>query len=462
MRYLSLSLCCIVFVFSFRIPFAQSWTTTADQSLKLSWKPLSFKRTKGHNNLPVIRIDPKQTYQVIEGFGFTLTGGSAALINRLPVRIKHDLLQELFGGKGNGLGISSLRISIGASDLSSKVFTYDDVPANATDFGLNQFSLSEDTTDLIPLLKQILAINPSLKITASPWTPPLWMKDNKSSVGGKLLPSCYGVYADYFVKYIRAMKEQGIIIDAVTIQNEPQNPHNNPSLSMDAEEQKVFVKNHLGPAFRKAALQTRIIIWDHNCDMPEYPLHILSDSEAAQYMDGTAFHLYAGNVGALSKVHDAHPSKNIYFTEQWTGKKGTFDGDLQWHVKNVVIGSMRNWSKNALEWNLANDSAYGPHTPGGCTECKGALTISGNDIERNVSYYIIAHASRFVPQGSVRIASQEIEGLSNVAFLTPTGKIAVILLNATDRNIACSLQVGKRTVTQPLLPQSVATIIMKP
>jgi glucosylceramidase len=288
------------------------------------------------------------------------------------------------------------------------------------------------------------------------------MKDNKSSIGGKLLPSCYGVYADYFVKYIRAMKEQGITIDAITIQNEPQNPHNNPSLLMDAEEQKIFVKNHLGPAFRKSALETRIIIWDHNADMPEYPLHILADSEAAQYVDGTAFHLYAGNIGALSKVHDAHPSKNIYFTEQWTGKNGTFDGDLQWHIRNVVIGSMRNWSKNALEWNLANDTAYGPHTPGGCSECKGALTISANRIERNVSYYVIAHASRFVPQGSIRIASQEVEGLSNVAFLTPTGKIAVIVLNEKDRVITCSLQVGKRAAIQSLPAKSVTTIMIKP
>lgn len=443
-------------------PFAQSWTTTADQSMKLSRKSLSFKRIQQEAALPVIQIYPQQTYQTIEGFGFTLTGGSATLINRLPAAKRKQLLHELFGSSRGGMAISSLRISMGASDLSSSVFTYDDIPANTTDFELAKFSLSEDTIDLIPLLKQIMSINPSVKITASPWTPPLWMKDNKSSIGGKLLPSCYGVYADYFVKYIRAMKEQGITIDAITIQNEPQNPHNNPSLLMGADEQKVFVKNHLGPAFRKSALETRIIIWDHNADMPEYPTHILSDPEAAQYVDGTAFHLYAGNIGALSKVHDAHPSKNIYFTEQWTGKNGTFDGDLQWHIRNVVIGAMRNWSKNVLEWNLANDTAYGPHTPGGCSECRGALTISGNRIARNVSYYVIAHASRFVPQGSIRIGSEEVEGLSNVAFLTPSGKIAVIVLNETNRIIRCSLQTGKSAVIQSLPAKSVSTIMIKP
>ncbi|MEN9951678.1 MAG: Glucuronoxylanase XynC precursor, partial [Bacteroidota bacterium] len=216
-------------------PFSQSWTTTADQTMKLSRKPLSIKRIQQDAALSVIQINPQQTYQTIEGFGFTLTGGSATLINRLPAAKRKQLLQELFGRYKDGMAISSLRISMGASDLSSRVFTYDDIPANTTDFGLAKFSLSEDTIDLIPLLRQIISINPSVKITASPWTPPLWMKDNKSSIGGKLLPSCYGVYADYFVKYIRAMKEQGITIDAVTIQNEPQNPHNNPSLLMDAE-----------------------------------------------------------------------------------------------------------------------------------------------------------------------------------------------------------------------------------
>lgn len=462
MRYLYPGLCVFFLMCLVSGPFAQSWITTADQTMKLSRNSLSIKRIQQDAALSVIQINPQQTYQTIEGFGFTLTGGSSTLINRLPAAKRKQLLHELFGSGKDYIAISSLRISMGASDLSSRVFTYDDIPANTTDFGLAKFSLSEDTIDLIPLLKQIISINPSVKITASPWTPPLWMKDNKSSIGGKLLPSCYGVYADYFVKYIRAMKEQGITIDAVTIQNEPQNPHNNPSLLMDAEEQKIFVKNHLGPAFRKSALETRVIIWDHNADMPEYPLHILADSEAAQYVDGTAFHLYAGNIGALSKVHDAHPSKNIYFTEQWTGSKGDFGGDLMWHFKNVLIGSLRNWSRTVLEWNLANDAGFGPHTPGGCSECKGALTIDGAAIQKNVSYFIIAHASKFIPPGSVRVASSEVTGIPSVAFKTPDGKIVLLLMNDSGKTQKVGIEVAEQQVQLEIQSGCVATIIFNP
>jgi glucosylceramidase len=227
---------------------------------------------------------------------------------------------------------------------------------------------------------------------------------------------------------------------------------------MDAEEQKIFIKNHLGPAFRKSALETRVIIWDHNADMPEYPLNILADSEAAQYVDGTAFHLYAGNIGALSKVHDAHPSKNIYFTEQWTGSKGDFGGDLMWHFKNVLIGSLRNWSRTVLEWNLANDAGFGPHTPGGCSECKGALTIDGAAIQKNVSYFIIAHASKFIPPGSVRIASSEVTGIPSVAFKTPDGKIVLLLMNDSGKTQKVGIEAAEQQVQLELQSGLVATV----
>jgi glucosylceramidase len=225
------------------------------------------------------------------------------------------------------------------------------------------------------------------------------------------------------------MQTRGIPIHAVTVQNEPEHGGNNPSMLMTAAEQISFVKNHLGPAFQAAGINTRIIVWDHNCDNPNYPITVLNDPAAKAFIDGSAFHLYAGDVGALSTVKNAHPDKNLYFTEQWTGANGSFDGDLKWHLKNVIIGSMRNWSKVALEWNLANDPAYGPHTPGGCTECKGAITISGSNFTRNVSYYIVAHASRFVPTGSVRIASTQAASLFTVAFQTPAGKKVLIVIN---------------------------------
>ncbi len=403
------------------------YMTKGDQSVLLSKQNVVLAFGSSANQLSTITVDTTQTFQTIDGFGYTLTGGSADLINTLPAQAKQNLLEELFSSS-NGIGVSYLRISIGASDLSANVFSYDDLPNGQTDPTLQQFSLSQDTINLIPLLKQILVINPSMKILGSPWSPPVWMKDNNKSIGGSLRPQFYNAYANYFVKYIKAMKSHGIDISAITPQNEPLHPGNNPSLYMTAAQQADFIKNHLGPAFQAANISTKIIVYDHNCDRPDYPLEILTDAAARQYVDGSAFHLYAGDISALTQVHNAFPSKNVYFTEQYTDSSGNFDGDLKWHLKNVIIGSARNWSKVALEWNLANDQTFAPHTPGGCTVCKGALTI-GASVTRNVAYYVIAHASKFVPPGSVRVQSNISGNLHNVAFHTPAGKKVLIVLN---------------------------------
>lgn len=436
---------------------AEAWLTKADQSILLQKQP-DHSFSSPVNSFNSIEIDSSQTMQSVDGFGYTLTGGSATLINGLPAGTKALLLDELFGSTSSSIGVSYLRISIGASDLSASVFSYDDLPAGQTDPTLANFSLSKDTVDLIPVLKQILAINPNLKIMGSPWSPPVWMKDNNSSIGGSLLPQYYGTYAQYFVKYIQQMKARGITVDAITPQNEPLHPGNNPSMLMTATQQADFIKNHLGPAFQAAGITTKIVIYDHNCDKPDYPITVLNDAAAKAFVDGSAFHLYAGDVSALSTVKAAHPTKNLYFTEQWTGANGTFNGDFTWHVKNVIIGTMRNWSKTALEWNLANDPAYGPHTPGGCTECKGALTISGSSIAKNVAYYIVAHASKFVPAGSVRIASSATP-LPNVAFLTPSGKKVLLVLNEGAGIANFNIRFGGKWVLANLPAGSAATYV---
>ncbi len=415
-----------------------SWITKGDRSALLQKQSglLAFSTTTNAN--PTLDVDSTISYQTVDGFGYTLTGGSAYLINHLSAAQKSSLLQELFGTGDNSIGISYLRVSIGASDLSTEVFSYNDLPVGQTDISLVNFSLSKDTVDVIPVLKEILLINPNIKILGSPWSPPVWMKDNGNSMGGSLQTQYYNVYANYFVKYIQAMKARGITIDAITPQNEPQHGGNNPSMVMSALQQADFIKNNLGPAFQTAGLATKIIVWDHNCDNPAYPITILNDAAAKAFVDGSAFHLYNGDISALSTVHAAHPDKNLYFTEQWTGANGSFDGDLKWHVKNVIIGSMRNWSKVALEWNLANDGGYNPHTPGGCTECKGAITLDGA-INRNVGYYIIAHASKFVPPGSVRIESNNAAGIFNVAFRIPDGRKIMIAVN--DGTVAVNFNI---------------------
>src|SRR5574338_737371 len=227
----------------------EMWLTKSDQSVLLQKQPGAISFTDNSNGYSFINVDSSITYQSIDGFGFALTGGSAYVINQLNASDKSALLNELFGNGPNSIGVSYLRISIGASDLNASVYSYDDLPAGQTDTTLVHFSLAQDTVDVIPLLKQILAINPNIKLLGSPWSPPVWMKDNGNSIGGSLLPQYYNVYANYFVKYIQAMQAKGITVNAITIQNEPQYGGNNPSMVMSATQQADFIKNNLGPAF---------------------------------------------------------------------------------------------------------------------------------------------------------------------------------------------------------------------
>lgn len=408
----------------------------------------------------MINVDTATTYQPIDGFGYALTGGSAMLMNtKLSAEQRAALLKELFTTEGNGIGISYLRVSIGASDLDDHVFSYVDSKGTAAS-ELKGFSLDEDRKHLIPVLKEILAITPNIKIMGSPWSAPAWMKTNNHVKGGSLKPEYYAAYASYFVRYIQDMEKEGIRIDAITLQNEPENPKNTPSMLMTAEEQAAFVKNNLGPAFKQAGITTKIVVFDHNCDHPEYPITVLNDADAKQYIDGSAFHMYLGEIDAMSKVHEAHPDRHVYFTEQWTSGEGDFSGDLMWHVKTLIIGASRNWSRNVLEWNLAADPNFDPHTDdGGCTICQGALTIGDNQVSRNVSYYIIAHASKFVPDGSVHIASNLINDVPNVAFLTPDGKKVLVTVNETDSDKTFSVQSGKNSFIATLPAKAVGTFV---
>jgi len=434
------------------------WLTDPDRGVQFQQQAALFY-TSNAGTGSVIAVDSTQTFQTIDGFGFTLTGGSAMHIFNMDADKRAALLKELFAWDGSNIGTSYLRISLGSSDLDDHVFTYDDVAGGDSDVNLAQFNLGPDKNYLIPVLKQILAINPAIKILGSPWSAPSWMKSNRASGGGSLLPSYYGVYANYFVKYIQAMQAQGINIDAITIQNEPLNPNNNPSMVMQPEEQAAFIKKSLGPAFAAAGIPTKIILYDHNADRPDYPITILNDPDANKYVDGSAFHLYGGNINALTQVHNAYPNKNLYFTEQWVGAPGNLKGDLAWHIQNVVIGSALNWSRTALEWNLASNTALQPHTPGGCSQCLGAVTIDGNIITRNPAYYVVAHAAKFVRPGSVRIGSPIVSGLANVAFKTPDGKMVLLVENTGASTNTFAIQYRGKMVSATLNAGAVGTFI---
>ncbi|UOQ68559.1 glycoside hydrolase family 30 protein [Hymenobacter volaticus] len=433
------------------------WLTMPDKSALFARQKVNLQFGTNNNQDPTIIVDTTQTYQTMDGFGYTFTGGSAQVMSQMAASSRAELLKELFATDSTSLGISYLRVSIGASDLNDQVYTYDD--SNSPDPTLANFSLAPDQAYFIPMLKEILAVNPNIKILGSPWTAPSWMKTNNSPKGGSLKPEYYDAYAQYFVKYIQGMKAAGITIDAVTLQNEPLNPNNNPSLVMQASEQATFIKNHVGPAFRAANISTKIIAYDHNADQPNYPITVLNDAGARPYVDGSAFHLYGGTMDALTTVHDAYPGKNVYFTEQWTQAPGNFAADVTWHANNLLIAAPRNWSRNVLEWNLANDAAFGPHTSGGCTQCLGAITISANTVTRNPAYYSVAHASKFVRPGSVRVATNVPPNLPNVAYKTPNGKRVLMVVNTSSTLQKFNIQFKGKEVSTSLYGGAVATYV---
>lgn len=467
----------------------ESWITNPDRSSLFEKQAvnISFSDKRGGRGGATIVIDDLQQMQTIDGFGFALTGGSAGHLMKMSSSVRSKILKELFAWDDRNIGISYIRLSIGASDLNRFVFSYDDLPEGETDFELKKFSLAQDNNDVIPVMKEILAINPAIKILGSPWSAPAWMKTNNNVKGGRLKPDCYAAYASYFVKYVQAMKKENINIDAVTIQNEPVNTNNTPSMTWFENEQAQFIKANLGPALEKAGIKTKIILFDHNTDRPDYPLSMLRDPDVAKYTEGSGFHNYAGDIAAaLSLVHIARPDKNLYFTEQMvTERPGSSEIGISNPVKNLILKTTQNWSRNVILWNLAADPLNDPHTDnGGCSMCQGAITIKGDSVTRNIAFYTIAHASKFVRPGSVRITStnrgdktvslfedeqrpgvfravliENMEILPNVAFKTPDGRIVLIVVNDTFSANSFRIQWNGKTAGLSLNPGAVGTYV---
>jgi glucosylceramidase len=428
----------------------EGWVTRNANSLLQPLQPMAFSKALPQDALATIDIDDSRTFQPIEGFGFSLTGGSAYLLAGLAAAERADLLQELFGLTEASVGLSCLRLTIGASDLGRKDFSYWGLRRGTADPDLARFNLCAGDREVVPMVREILRVNPAVKIIASSWSAPPWMKNNGSYVAGRLKPECYSEYARYFVKYVEEMRGYGIHVSAVTPQNEPQNPRNEPSMVMSAAEQAAFIKGYLGPELRKGAPETEILCWDHNCDGADFPLAVLGDAEARAYIAGVAWHLYNGSPEAMSQVHAQYPKEKVYFTEQWVSANDDFMGALRWHTKNIIIGTLRNWSRTALEWNLASDPRYALHTRLGAVGALGGITIGatmkrrrgavgapdgftiGATIKRNPGYYLMAHSARFIRPGSLRVHSSEVDQLPNVTCLTPESRMVMVVMNDAD------------------------------
>jgi glucosylceramidase len=444
---------------------ARVWLTKGDRSKLFSREgDLSITRNAS-TSWPVIEIDTTLTFQTMEGFGAALTGSSAYLLNKkLSGGARQTLLRQLFDTV-NGLGISYVRLTIGASDFSLSEYTYNDLSPGETDYPLQRFSLSRDAEDVIPVMKEILQLSPAITLLGSPWSPPAWMKTNGSLRGGKLKPECYDVYADYFIRYIREMKTLGIPIAAVTPQNEPLfATAGYPCMEMLPGEQAAFIKSHLGPKFQAAGINTKIIIYDHNWDNTNYAISILNDASARQFIAGSAFHAYAGDVSAMGIVHFAHPDKGLYFTEISGGTWATNFGDnLMWNMRNIFIGTTMNWSKCALLWNLALDQNGAPHENGSST-CRGVVTVnaSSGQVTFNEEYYAIAHFSKFVRPGAARVSLSLPAALTetgSVAFLNRDGSKVMIVCNYGSATKTFSIKQGEKHFLYSVPAQSVASVV---
>lgn len=388
-----------------------------------------------------LTLTPATEYQTIDGFGWMLTEGSAKLLKGIHKTYRSQFLEEVYSVE-NGLGAQIVRIAIGACDLSESDYTY----SPSEDATLSNFSLSGPDADyLIPVLKEIKAINPDIKILATPWTAPVWMKTNNGYVGGQLKTQYYALYAQYFVKYLQAMQAEGLPVWAITPQNEPLHGGNNPSMTFDQNAEYTFVEQYLGPALAAAGFgNVKIIGYDHNCDNKAFPVWVAQ----SQYCAGSAFHLYGGSIEAMQDVYN-RTGKDVYFTEQYTGD-GDFAGDYSWHMQNVMLGSVLNMSRCAIEWNLASDASFGPHTDGGCTTCKGAVTVGTKVTSRNASYYIVAAMAKVCRTGAKRIAVSGAGNFKSTAWHNPDGSIGVVAYNtsgsAQTLTIKLNGQIVKYTV----------------
>ena len=406
------------------------WLTTSDRTMLLQpQNPVAF--TGGSSaTLPTVSINAARTYQTVEGFGASMTDSAAYLLHqKVPPAALPDVMESLFG-RTNGIGVSFLRNPMGAADLARSDYSYDDVAAGSTDPNLAAFSMAHDEADILPLLRQAKAINPSIKMLGTPWSPPGWMKTTGSMIGGSLLPSSYTAFANYMVKYLQAYDAAGVPVDYLTLQNEPLYvPPDYPGESMPAADQLTILKNYVLPALAASHAATRILVYDHNWDTPAYPQAVLSDAvlAASPQIAGVAWHWYGGPPGAMTTIHNLHPDLGQYVTE---ASGGTWVPDEVRTDFETIVQSMRNWSKTFVKWGLALDENHGPHA-GGCGDCNGLITVNEGTgaVSKAIDYYTLGHFSKFVLPGAVRIASTNAPGVIGAAFLNPDRGAVLVAYN---------------------------------
>lgn len=446
-------------------PGFQAWLTTGDGAQRMAPVAASAPSAKAI----AVTVDPGRRFQTMVGFGAAITDASAIVLTRMQPDRRAALMRELFGDGPNALHLGFTRLTIGASDFSPAHYSLDDAPANGSDPALRYFSIAPNREAMLPVVKQARAINPRLVVMASPWSAPGWMKTSGSMIGGTLKPDAYPVYARYLVRWVQAYAAAGVPLRYLTIQNEPGfEPKDYPGMLWPAAGRARFIADYLGPALATARVDTRILDWDHNWDHPEEPLAVLADPRARRYVAGVAWHCYGGDVSTQSRVHAAYPDKDAFLTECSGGEWNPgWQNGFRSVVHDLLIGSVRNWSRGVILWNLVLDPERGPHK-GGCDTCRGVVTVDPRTgiVTRNPEYYALAHVSRFVHPGANRIESSTPAGspVDSVAFRNgDDGAIVVLVYNMGDATRPVLVRVGKAAMSLTLPGNSAATVrLVKP
>ena len=453
------------------------WTTTFNQSKAFEKSSFPFGKASASTTQYIVRFTDA-TFQTVDGFGLAITQASCYNLLKMSASDRTAFLKELFS-RTEGAGSSLIRVCIGGSDFSMDEYTWCDRE------GMENFAVHESESQyLFPILDEIYQINPDVQIIGSPWSCPRWMKMDVQGKGdsfyswtsGRLNPKYYADYADYFVKWVQEMQKRGYKVMGVTLQNEPLNKGNSMSLYMPWQDQRDFLKV-VGPAFEKAGLQTRILLFDHNYDYDNiagqgsYPLNIYADEAASQYAAGSAWHNYGGSVSELDNIHRRAPDKGIWFTEAsigtWNYDKG-FGAQFQEDFREIMLGTLKRYGKGVTLWNLMLDDEGKPYRPGGCGTCYGAVSIDHRNyslasVDRKSHWYDIAHASVAVQPGAVRIGTEgyTAPGVTYLAFRNPDGSYGVLFLNESTTGQQFLFAAGTQYAPVTVPPQSVVSAVWK-
>lgn len=453
----------------------QVWRTSVRDNVFLKrLSDIQFSSQPHNVSNLIINVNPEVKYQTMDGFGASLTDASSWLLAyRLDDQKREEVMKDLFSKEG--IHISLLRQTIGACDFNWEAYSYDDTPNNEDDFELKYFTMRRDDAYIEPMLNYALKMSSNhIKLMASPWSPPAWMKTRRhlNGNGGILRRDCYDVFAEYFIKYLQENKRRGREIYAITVQNEPQYaPNHYPGMLMSPEEQIEFIGNHLGPKLKRNSLKAKILAFDHNFDdnKVDYAEKVLSNFTSYQYVSGSAFHPYCVDVAheKLTKLHNMFPNKEVHLTEAgsglWIGNDEAQFEDQMYHM----IRTPRNWGKSMIFWNVALDQNSSPKLRGVDPDStnRGLILIrsdSRNNVTKNTGYYSMGHTSKFVNPGAVRIFSNNFDwNVENVSYMNPNGDIIMVVINRSTFTRKITIYIKEKKASIDFLPKSAYTLIFK-